>query len=86
MVAVMCLCLMFMYQEVGDLFNTIDMDRSGTIDFDEFLRHLRVTKMLNAKIGIMGLQHLVLDLLLNFKLVIYKHVFAKIFFASSKIN
>ena len=30
-------------QEVGDLFNTIDMDRSGTIDFDEFLRHLRVT-------------------------------------------
>ncbi|KAL5253979.1 hypothetical protein ACHWQZ_G013670 [Mnemiopsis leidyi] len=27
--------------EIGDLFNTIDMDRSGTIDFDEFLRHLR---------------------------------------------
>lgn len=66
-VAVMCLCLMFMYQEVGDLFNTIDMDRSGTIDFDEFLRHLRVTKTLNAKIGIIGLQHLVLDFLLNFR-------------------
>ncbi|XP_063681109.1 calcyphosin-like protein isoform X2 [Bolinopsis microptera] len=28
-------------EEIKDLFTTIDMDRSGYIDFDEFLRHLR---------------------------------------------
>jgi len=38
------LCLLFLYQEIKDLFTTIDMDRSGYIDFDEFLRSLRVIR------------------------------------------
>ena len=39
------LLFVFVYfQEIKDLFVRFDTDRSGTISFDEFLKHLRVSR------------------------------------------
>ena len=35
--------LMLEKEEVNDLFNRFDQDGSGTVDFDEFLKNLRVS-------------------------------------------
>ena len=35
-------------EEMKELFNLFDKDKSGQIDFDEFLEHLRVRKVFRA--------------------------------------
>jgi Ca2+-binding EF-hand superfamily protein len=55
--------LNFSKAEVGELFRAIDVDQNGSIDFDEFLRRLRVCFIVLKKLNRMSFIDFSIDIL-----------------------